>query len=286
MNSIMFQGLNGSYSSQALQLLCSTYNINAQHLENEFFFKELFESINKNTLALIPVENSIAGNVNQNNELFIKYDIQIVAEVELEIHHCLIQSEHNYNTFKRSIQEEFKVLSHPQALLQCGDFITHYGLQTLEGKDTAGAVQYIQNNPTKKLYAIGPKYATSIYGGVVVQENIENHSGNTTRFVLVKQKAQQYEFESSLPEKNKSTFLVQLKDKVGSLYKVLQIFYLEGINITRIISKPHPQKHFQYIFLFDIEINLEDKYYSHILSKIKKESEYFKLLGCYPKWEN
>lgn len=282
---ILFQGLHGSFSSQALKVLCDEYNISANHCENKFFFKELFESISSNSLALIPVENSIAGNVNQNNELFIKYDIQIIAEVTLDIHHCLIQSKHNHSIYGNKIQDNFKILSHPQALAQCSTFISSHNLQTLEAKDTAGSAKYLQDNPTKNYYAIAPKLAADLYNGVIVQENIENHSGNTTRFVLVKLKEENYEFENNLPKKDKTTFIIELKDKVGSLYKVLQIFYQEHINITRIISKPHPQKHFSYLFLFDIEIDLEDGMNSHILKKLQNESNYFKSLGSYPSWK-
>lgn len=282
---ILYQGLCGSYSSQALKKLCDRYSITANHRENEFFFKELFESISNTSLALIPVENSIAGNVNQNNELFIKYNVEIIAEVTLDIHHCLIQSKHNYSIYGNEVQENFKVLSHPQALAQCSTFISSHNLHTLEGKDTAGAVKYLQENPNKNYYAIAPKVCAELYDGVVVRENIENHTGNTTRFVLVKLKDKSYDFEKNLSQKNKTTFIIELKDRVGSLYKVLQILYFEGINITRIISKPHPQKHFSYLFLFDIEINLEDEINSHVLGKLQKESNYFKSLGSYPSWK-
>jgi prephenate dehydratase len=281
---IVYQGINGSFSSQALNKLCEKYSIHATGVENPHFFKELFESISTDSLALIPVENSISGNVNQNNELFLQYDIKILAEVTLDIHHCLIQSQKNHSIYANRIQKDFTILSHPQALAQCSSFISTHTMKTIESQDTAGSVKYLKDNPNEKYYAIAPKLAAEIYDGVVIQENIENYGGNTTRFVLVKLRGEEYEFENRLPQKDKSTFIIELKDKVGSLYQVLKILYLEHINITRLISKPHPQKHFSYLFVFDVQVNLEDEMNAHILKKLQEESNYFKSLGSYPSW--
>ena len=284
---IMYQGIKGSYTSQALNKLTQEYSISHTPLENPYFFKELFESISKETLALIPVENSIAGNVNQNNELFIRYDIQIIAEVTLDIHHCLFVSEENFTKLKSNISKysNFTILSHPQALAQCSDFISNYNFKVQECNDTAGSLKYITENSNELLLSIAPKFAQQFYGGELLQEDIENMNGNTTRFLLVKERKTSYTFEQSLPPKNKSTFLIELKDSVGSLYQITKILNEHNINIKRIISKPHPSKHFIYIFLFDVEINLEDSHNIHILTKLQEEANYFKLLGSYPGWE-
>ena len=284
---IMYQGVKGSYTSQALSKLCNTYSIIHTPLENPHFFKELFENISQDTLALIPVENSIAGNVNQNNELFIRYDIQIIAEVILDIHHCLFVSKKNYSKLSNNISKysNFTILSHPQALAQCSDFISNYNFKVQEYNDTAGSLKYITQNSEELLLSIAPKFAQQFYGGKLLQENIENMKGNTTRFLLVKQHGTLYTFEQSLPSKNKSTFLIELKDCIGSLYQITKILSEHNVNIKRIISKPHPSKHFIYIFLFDVEINLEDFDNKHILTKLKEEANYFKLLGSYPSWK-
>lgn len=284
---IMYQGVKGSYTSQALSKLCNTYSITHTPLKNPHFFKELFENISQDTLALIPVENSIAGNVNQNNELFIRYDIQIIAEVTLDIHHCLFVSKKNYTRLNNDISKysNFTILSHPQALAQCSDFISNYNFKVQEYNDTAGSLKYITEHSNELLLSIAPKFAQQYYGGELLQDNIENMEGNTTRFLLVKQNGTSYTFEQSLPSKNKSTFLIELKDSVGSLYQITKILNEHNVNIKRIISKPHPSKHFIYIFLFDVEINLEDSHNIHILTKLQEESNYFKLLGSYPKWK-
>lgn len=283
----MYQGIKGSFSSQALSKLCNAYNIQYTSIKNPYFFKELFESINPNTLALVPVENSIAGNVNQNNELFLTYDIEVIAEVELEIHHCLYVSKENHSELRDDISKysNFKILSHPQALAQCSNFISTHNFKVQEFNDTAGSVQYISQNPHETTLAIGPEFAKEFYNAHILVKNIENMSGNTTRFLLVKQKGTQYSFEKTLPSKNKSTFLIELKDTVGSLHTITKILFEHNINIKRIISKPHPSKHFIYIFLFDVEINLEDKENKGILEELQKEANYFKLLGSYPKWQ-
>ncbi|MFT4244369.1 MAG: prephenate dehydratase [Candidatus Woesearchaeota archaeon] len=284
---IMYQGIKGSYSSQALDKLSQKYSITHTPVENPHFFKELFESISEDTIALIPVENSIAGNVNQNNELFIRYDIQIIAEVTLNIHHCLFVSKEHFTKLKSDISKylNFTILSHPQALAQCSDFITQYNFKVQEYNDTAGSLKYITEHSNELLLSIAPKFAQQFYSGKLLEENIENMKGNTTRFLLVKERGTLYAFEQSLPLKNKSTFLIELRDSIGSLYQITKILNEYNVNIKRIISKPHPSKHFIYIFLFDVEINLEDTRNVHILTKLQKEANYFKLLGSYPSWE-
>lgn len=281
MINITYQGVKGSYTSQALEVLCNKYVIESCKVENEYFFKELFEAITEETLALIPVENSIAGNVTQTNDLFFTHDVEIIAETELSINHCIVCSN---NCEDKEIIKNKEVHSHIQALLQCSDFINTHNLIATNANDTAGAIKELIESEDPSRYAIGPEFAVELYGGRILQRKIQNIEGNKTRFLLVKKKGTSYSFEKNLPRKNKSTFVLELKDDVGALFEVLKILKEDTINIKRIESRPHPTKHFRYIFLFDIEANLEDENKKDLLAEIENHCETFKLLGSYPSW--
>ena len=281
MINITYQGVKGSYTSQALEILCDKYSIESYKVENEYFFKELFEAITDETLALIPVENSIAGNVTQTNDLFFTHDVEIIAETELSINHCIVCSS---NCNDENIVKNKEVHSHIQALLQCSDFINEYKLIATNANDTAGAIKELVQSNDPSRYAIGPEFAVELYGGRILKKNIQNIEGNITRFLLVKKKGTSYSFEQNLPQKNKSTFVLELKDSVGALFEILKILKNNNINIKRIESRPHPTKHFRYIFLFDIEANLEGEHRIELLEDIENHCETFKLLGSYPSW--
>ncbi len=282
MINITYQGIAGSYTSQALENICNRYKINCNKIENEYFFKELFEEINEDTLALIPVENSIAGNVVQTTSLFLIHDVEIIAETKLVINHCLICPD---SCKDENVTASKEVFSHIQALTQCSEFLEEEHLIPRRANDTAGAVKHIVSNDDCNRYAIGPEFATHLYGGKVLRRNIQNKNGNTTRFLLVKKKDIKYDLEKNLPKKDKSSFIMELKHSVGQLYEVLKLFKRYDINIARIESQPHPDKHFTYMFLVDVEANIEDDKYNHLIDEIAELCITFKFLGSYPKWD-
>lgn len=280
---ISFQGINGSYTSQALDIIKKAYGFECESVENKFFFKELFDSISCDLLALVPVENSIAGSVVQTTDLFLSHDVEIIAEVKLLVNHCLICSS---NCEDRAIVPKKEVLSHIQALSQCSEFISSHDLIPRRFNDTAGAVKEIVEKNDCSKYAIGPEYATFLYGGKVIERNIQNHMENTTRFLLIKQKNCNYNLEENLPLKDKSSLIFELNNEVGSLFNILKILKDYNINILRIESQPHSEKHFSYLFLLDVMADLSNDEYSEVIEQIKENTQMMKLIGSYPSWKN
>ena len=278
---IAYKGIAGSYTSQALENLCNIYKIELEKTKHKNFFKELFEEIDDNTLVLLPVENSITGTITKITNLFLSYEIEVIAETKLIINHCLICS-NNYTD--KDVKSKIPVYSHIQTLNQCSEFIQQENLIMKRTNDTIKAVKQLIEQKNNKAYAIGPEFATHIYGGKVLRRNIQNQNANMTRFLLIKKKGLHYNLEQKLPKKDKSSFIVELKNKSGQLYNVLTLLKEYNINISKLESHPNPQEYFTYFIIIDIEIDITLKKYSKLISDIEKICLTCKFLGSYPSW--
>jgi prephenate dehydratase len=169
---VIFQGEKGAYSEMAvLKLFPDAVPIPMRS------FHEIFRSIinDENEIAVVPIENSIEGSVNENYDLLLQNNINIIGEIFQRINHCLIVN-------KKHDEKISKVYSHPQALAQCREYINKKELDPIPTYDTAGAVKIIKKNKIMDGAAIASKRACELYNMKMIDEEIVERTYYVSRF--------------------------------------------------------------------------------------------------------
>lgn len=271
---IYYQGIEGAYSQQAIHTFSKKYGIEVKPMPSKNF-QELFSNIEMFGLGIVPIENSTAGSVVECFDLLQKYSIEIIDEINLEIHHCLLG-------LKESVLDNIThVYSHPQALMQSSDFIEKHNLEMNSFIDTAASAKFVKEQGDLSKAAISSIYAAKIYDLKILQENIESIPENTTRFFLVKKRGVFFDFENKIKHKNKSTISFETKNIPGALYKSLGALATHNLNLTKIESRPNHKKKFSYTFFIDIEDNLNSNSAKSALDEISYFTHNLKILGEY-----
>ena len=265
---IVFQGVEGAYSQQAMMEYfgeeCDSF-----HVET---WKDAMEAIkqDKADFAVLPIENSSAGIVSENYDLLVEYDNYIVGEQIINIRHVLLGIE------DATVEHIKQVYSHPQALMQCGDYLyQHADWEKISMKNTAVAAKKIKDDNKKEVAAIASELTAKLYGLKILDENITNNENNATRFIIVSNK------KICLQESNKISICFEIAHESGSLYNMLSHFIYNNINMTNIQSRPIRGKKWEYRFFVDFEGKLEDTAVINALKGIKEEASALKILGTY-----
>lgn len=267
-----FQGESGSYSEASARIQYPDPNYSFIPFRS---FRELFDGVENSAvdLAVVPIENSTEGSVNETYDLLVEKPLYAIGEIYQKIHHCLIID-------KNSSPDEISVVySHPQALAQCKKYIQKKHLESIPMYDTAGSVKFIKETHNTNAAAIASKHAAQIYDMKVVEENIEDNSNNFTRFLII---SKRYDKKA---DDNKISVIFSIPHTPGSLYSILQEFALRNINLTRIESRPTKNIPWEYYFFVDLEGNVNDDKISASLLSVKSATIFFKLLGSYKKDE-
>ena len=247
---IAFQGECGAYSEEALIKFCKLNNINFE-TKSVYSFRNLFDEIISGCgYGMVPIENSNAGSVVANYDLFVEHcdEVEIVGEFKLPVNHNLLVK---HGTELSDIK---KVYSHPQALSQCSKFLEKNGIEAVSFGDTAGAAKFVSESCDRSIACLSSSLCSLIYGLSVLSDDVKNADDNTTRFFLVKRKGLDFSFK--LSKSNKSTIFFRTKHFTGALYKCLGAFATNGFNLTKIESRPSTLKKFDYVFFIDVESNL------------------------------
>lgn len=273
MKKIAIQGIHGSFHDIAShQYFC----------DEEFeliccdTFEQVFETVRKDpeALAVVAIENTIAGSLLHNYELLRDSNLTIVGEHKLHIEHSLLVLPQMQES---DIQE---VNSHPVALMQCRSFLAgHPAWKVVEAEDTAGAAADISRDQLAGHAAICSKYAAQIYNMKVLYEGIEDNKHNFTRFLVL---ADPYNADH-LRDKyrsNKSSIVFAVPHESGSLSQVLSIFSFYNINLTKIQSLPIIGHEWEYLFYVDLTYDNYNRYMQSI-EAIRPLIKNIKLLGEY-----
>lgn len=264
---VAFQGERGAYSEiAALKYFKDVELIPCKTLA------DVFDLVKKDAdYAIIPVENSLEGSVNEAYDLLLTTDLYIIGEVYVRIVHCLISYEDN------DIDDIKKVYSHPQALGQCRGFINAYKFESIPYYDTAGSAKMLANNCIKDAAAIASKRAAEIYNMKIIAESIEDDKNNYTRFLVLGK-------EQAEPTGNDKTMIIfSTKHIPRALYEALGEFATRDINLTMIISRPIKGRPWEYNFNLDFEGHITDPKIRECLEGLKRKTSFLKVLGSYPK---
>jgi prephenate dehydratase len=267
---IGFQGELGSYSEIAALRFFS--NSQASFIPFRSF-QDLFDNVENSFLnaAIIPVENSIEGSVNETYDLLMEKQLFVTGEIYQRIRHCLI-------TNKRS-QEIKTVYSHPQALAQCRNYIRKRSLEPIPSYDTAGSVKFIKEHSLAHASAIASKRSAEIYDMKIIEEGIEDKNNNFTRFLVISK------ISGNQTEADKTSIIFSISHTPGSLFLILKEFALRNINLTKIESRPTKDIPWEYYFFVDFEGSPNEDTIKKSMLNIKKETLFFKILGSYKKAE-
>jgi prephenate dehydratase len=267
---IAFQGEAGAYSEQAIY----AYFGSVEGIPCESF-DSVFESVKsgKCEAGLIPIENSLAGSIHQNYDLLLRHDLYIVGEYFLRVRHCLIAMP----GMKKS--EVKKVISHPQALAQCAEYLRAMGVKVEPVYDTAGSVKILKESGARDTAAIASHRAAELYGMEILEEGIEDNQENYTRFLVIA-------IASVAPATEAKTSIVfTLKNQPGALFKALSVFALRDIDLTKIESRPLAGKPWEYLFYVDFIGATSEETVRRALDHLREDAVMWRVLGSYPRYK-
>ena len=264
---VAFQGIAGSYGHQAAGLF---FGSDAHLIPCAQFLDAMEALVSHNAdYAVLPVENSIAGMVNQTLDILVHQRCFISGEIILPISHCLLAPE---GAALEGIRE---VCSHQQALMQSSQFLAQHPLMaTRMIENTAVSARYVAQQNDKQLAAIASRNCADLYGLAVLAEGIQDCAENFTRFVIVSRDGY------SGTDWNKVSVRFSLPHKSGSLHEMLRIPAEEGVSLTSIVSRPYPGQSFQYYFYADIEADSTEQI-EKALERMSDASRDWALLGRY-----
>ena len=234
-------------------------------------FQAAYDSVvsGENDVAVLPIENSYAGEVGQTIDLIFSGELFINGIYELEIHQNLLGVE------GASIGDIRKVVSHPQALSQCHGYIQRHGFATEEANNTAFAAKMVAEGGEKSLAAIASAETAELYGLTVLEENINTSGETTTRFaVLSKVKAQ-------TPSMPNAVLMFTVKNEAGSLAKAISIIGQHGYNMTALRSRPLKKHSWQYYFYIEIDGAPNTEAGQAMLAELGKVCDQLKVAGTF-----
>ena len=261
------QGVEGAYSQIACEKIFKNPFI--------FYFKTfeaVFDAIEQGMCpyGILPIENSTAGSVNKVYDLMIQHNFSIVRTFRLKVDHNLLV---NPGTRLEDIKE---IYSHEQAISQCGDFLQGLpGVNIIPVGNTALASEMVSKSGRKDVAALSSRACAELYGLECLASNVQDKGNNRTRFICISKNLEIY------PGADKTSIMMILNHKPGALYKVLARLYTLGINVTKLESRPIPDREFEFMFYFDLETSIYSEEYIQLMCELDELCEEFKYLGSY-----
>ena len=268
MRKIYFQGTFGAYSHLAALSIDPEAEILPCKTFDDCFYKASQEPESR---IIIPESNRITGNIGIEYLIF-KHRLNIYEEHFQKIEHNLLGQP------GAKLKDIKEVYSHAQGLSQCSKFIQDNNLSEHIRADTAGSAEMISKTKDIKQSAIASSLSAKIYGLEVIKNNIENETGNLTRFLVMGKNISQPQFK----DKNYITsFLFKLKSKPAALYQSLGGFAINGVNLTKLQSYPEKNSFDSYFFLCDLDGHIEDPKVQKSLEELGLHCEDFHVLGVF-----
>ncbi|MCD8083335.1 MAG: bifunctional chorismate mutase/prephenate dehydratase [Clostridiales bacterium] len=264
---IVYQGVEGAYS-HAASLQYFGDDADVFHVETfEAAVREVQEG--RADYGVLPIENSSAGAVVDMYDLLTRYQTYIVAEVFLPVSHALLAG-------TDAEPEDIRtVYSHPQALMQCSDYLNRMGWRQVPCLNTAVAAKKVIEDGDRTQAAVASEIAGRLYGLKTLKTSIQNNQGNTTRFVILSGKPL-YRRDAA-----RISISFEIPHRSGTLYNILGNFIFNNVNMVLIESRPIPGRNWEYRFFVDIEGNLDDAAITNALIGIAEEGQNLRILGNY-----
>ena len=261
------QGVEGAYSQIACEKIFKSPFI--MYFKN---FEAVFTAIEQGMCqyGILPIENSTAGSVPKVYDLMIRHNFSIVRTFRLKIDHNLLA---NPGAFITDIKT---IYSHEQAINQCGDFLHALpNVNVVPVANTALAAEMVAKSGRKDIAALSSRSCAELYGLTCLATSVQDKGNNRTRFICITKKLEIY------PGSDKTSIMMILPHKPGALYKVLARMYTLGINVTKLESRPIPDREFEFMFYFDLETSIYSQEFIQLMCELEDLCEEFKYLGSY-----
>ncbi|HJT80682.1 MAG TPA: bifunctional 3-deoxy-7-phosphoheptulonate synthase/chorismate mutase [Chthoniobacterales bacterium] len=272
---VAYQGIEGSYSHAAARSHFAASPREVRYYGYPAFAAALDALMRDEVeLALLPIENSVVGSITETYDLLSRADLHLVGEEILRVEHCLLGLEQVPLGMIRRIG------SHPQALAQCSTFLSALENCRVEmEEDTASAARLVAESGDLSRGAIASEEAGTRYGLQVLKRNVANHKEVFTRFVVIARKPTTADLR--LP--HKTSLLVTIAHAKGALARGLDALASHGVNLTKLESRPCPERPWQYLFYMDFEGGAHEQNVAEALKELAKHSEGIRILGVYPR---
>ena len=261
------QGIEGAYSQIACDSIFKSPGI--MYFKS---FDNVFKAVESGMCqyGILPIENSTAGSVNSIYDLMLSHNFFIVRSARLKVSHNLLAK---YGTKFEDIKEIF---SHEQAISQSAGFLsTLKGVKITVVENTAVAAKMVADSADAGVAALSSRFCAEHYGLQTLKANVQDQDNNYTRFICISKKPEIY------PGADRTSFMMIISHKPGSLYNVLSKFYALGINLRKLESRPLPDREFEFMFYFDIEASVYAPEMEKLFRDLEAESEEFRYLGTY-----
>lgn len=264
---IVFQGDEGAYSQLAMKKYFGD-DADCIHVPS---FRAAMSVISEGSAdyAVLPIENSTAGIVSEIYDLLAEYENFIVAEQVIKIEHCLM------GVKGADISDIKTVFSHPQSLMQSARFLEKYDWKQISMPNNAFAAKKVATDGDKSQAAVASSLAAEIYGLDILEKGINSEDNNSTRFIIV---TNQKVFRK---DASKISLCFEVPHESGSLYHCLGHFIFNGLNISKIESRPIEGRTWEYRFFLDFDGNLSDPSVRCALTGLREEAKYLRVLGNY-----
>ena len=261
------QGIEGAYSQIACDSIFKSPSI--MYFKS---FDNVFKAVESGMCqyGILPIENSTAGSVNTIYDLMLRHNFSIVRSARLKVSHNLLAK---YGTKLSDVKEIF---SHEQAINQCAAFLAGMkGVKVTVVENTAVAAKMVAESEDPGVAALSSRFCAEHYGLQTLKANVQDQDNNYTRFICISKKPEIY------PGADRTSFMMIISHKPGSLYNVLSKFYALGINLRKLESRPLPDREFEFMFYFDIESSVYAPEMEKLFLDLESESEEFRYLGTY-----
>ncbi|MBQ6679589.1 MAG: chorismate mutase [Lachnospiraceae bacterium] len=261
------QGVEGANSQLATSRLFR--NANILYFSS---FEAVFSAIEKGLCryGILPLENSTAGSVNSVYDLMMKHDFKIVRSVRLKVDHYLLALP---GTKLSDIRE---IRSHEQAISQCSEFLKSLpGVRIVPCENTAAAAKYVAESGRHDVASLSSRACIEEYGLSCLKASVQDSSGNYTRFICISKDLEIY------PGADRTSLMATLVHEPGSLYQLLSRLYVLGINLIKLESRPLPDRSFEFMFYFDLDIPVYQPEFRQLILELPSVTESFTYLGSY-----
>lgn len=264
---VVFQGAEGAYS-QAAMIKYFGEDVNAFNVDS---FRDAMLAIDEGSadFAVLPIENSSAGIVSEIYDLLVEFENFIVGEQIIPIRHCVL------GTKGAKLSDITTVYSHAQSLMQSSHYLQEKGWQQISMKNNAFAAKKVADEQNPGFAAIASEYAAKVYDLDILDEGVNDLKDNSTRFIIV---TNQKVFSK---DASKISLCFEVSHESGALYHALSHLIYNGLNMTKIESRPLSGRNWEYRFFVDFEGNLEDSAVKNALRGLREETKNMKILGNY-----
>ena len=261
------QGVEGAYSQIACEKVFQNPSI--LYFKN---FDGVFNAIEQGLCqyGILPIENSTAGSVKKVYDLMIRHNFSIIRTFRMKVDHNLLA---NPGT---KITDICEIYSHEQAINQCSEYLRKFpGVKIIPVENTAVASSMVAQSGRTDVAALSSRVCAQLYGLECLEASVQDKGNNRTRFICISKNLEIY------PGSDKTSIMMVLNHNPGALYKVLARLFVLGINVTKLESRPIPDRDFEFMFYFDLETSIYSEEYVQLMCELHDLCEEFKYLGSY-----